>query len=119
MPTSFAFVDQLGDGVHLHLCHHATAMDLDRLLGDAQDAGDLFVEPSRENLFHHLALPGRQPRHSRVDRSDVVALFQCCGVRRVASEIACNKAWESIGLSRKSTAPFFMATTLLATSPGR
>src|SRR5258708_2931686 len=48
--------DQLSDGLHLHLSHDVTAMELDCSLSSADFVGDFLIEHARDHTFKHLAL---------------------------------------------------------------
>lgn len=51
---------EIGDRTHVHLPHHAGAVNLDGLLDNAEIAGDLLVQPAGHDVAEHLALARRQ-----------------------------------------------------------
>src|SRR5262249_25539658 len=54
----FGHPDQVRQRTRRHLLHHPGAMDLDRLLADAQLPGDLLVDQAGGDQREHLALAG-------------------------------------------------------------
>src|SRR3954465_12020541 len=49
-------LDQVGEGVRLHLSHHLASVCLDGDLTDPELAGDLLVQQSGDDQGHDLAL---------------------------------------------------------------
>src|SRR5258706_15229363 len=60
--------DKIRHGAQAHFLHHPAAMDLDRLFDRAQIAGNLLVEPPRDNVRKYFPLARGQGAEFRLDR---------------------------------------------------
>jgi len=71
---------QLGDRSGLRLLHHAAAVELHRLLADAEIACDLLVEPALNDEPEHVALAGRQRVEPHADAGDFRPISPCLAI---------------------------------------
>src|SRR5215510_778458 len=109
--------DQVRKRVGLHLAHDLTSMRLHGDLADPELAGDLFVQQPRDDQCHDLAFTRRQRRIAVPQRSHIGVETEAARLRSMAPRIAFNSSSSLNGFVRNSTAPAFIAWTVIGTSP--
>ncbi len=110
LPSSAAVVDA-------ELGHQLRAIRLDGAQADPKFVGDLLVELAGNNAVEDLALARRKHRQARACRRRRLRAPRAASASRASARwIASSNASRPTGFSRKSTAPAFIARTLVDTS---
>ena len=65
----FGQAGELGQRRNFHLFHHPGAVNLDRLFGRPQLRGDLFIEPTGDDVRQDFAFPRRERLEAAPDFS--------------------------------------------------
>jgi hypothetical protein len=110
-------VHQLGQGRGLHLAHHLAPVRLHGDLADAELGTDLLVQKAGDYQRQDFSFTPTEQRMP-IPEGDISASWPSAArLRWMAARMAERSASLFSGFVRNSTAPAFMAFTLVGTSP--